>query len=298
MNAPVPPLIAEVSEAEWTQTPESVKRSVQSLIERVEGLERQNQELTKQIATEVATLREQVQRSSQNSSQPPSQDMGKGFKAKAVKKSSGKRRGAQFGHEGHEPPLYAVETCERVETYYPEHCIVCGADLSASAVDGAPWRVQQVEIPPVQPIVIEHQFHSLRCECCGTHTRAWDEEILNSSRYGERVVAHVGVLSGLYHLSHRMVQELLRDLFGVELSVGSIAQLRQETSAAVAPAVAEAQAYVQQQAQVNMDETSFVQGNSDGKNAEHSKGWLWVMVTPLVSYFAVHLSRAGAVAQQ
>lgn len=52
------------------------------------------------------------------------------------------------------------------------------------------------------------------------------------------------------------------------------------------------------QAQVNMDETSFAQGNSDGKNALGNKGWLWVMVTPWVSYFAVFLSRSGAVCQQ
>lgn len=53
-----------------------------------------------------------------------------------------------------------------------------------------------------------------------------------------------------------------------------------------------------QRAQVNVDETSFGQGNRDGKNPQGTKGWLWVMVTPLVSYFAVCLSRSGAVCQQ
>lgn len=148
------------------------------------------------------------------------------------------------------------------------------------------------------PIVHEHRFHALTCGCCGTSTRAWDEAILNGSRYGERVVAHVGVLSGQYRQSHRMVQELLRELFGIELSVGSINQLRQESSASVAAAVREAQVYVQAQAQVNVDETSFGQGNTDGKNPLGSKGWLWVMVTPLVSYFAVCLSRSGAMCHQ
>jgi transposase len=95
-----------------------------------------------------------------------------------------------------------------------------------------------------------------------------------------------------------MVQELLPELFGIELSVGSINQLRQESSASVAAAAREAQAYVQAGAQVNIDETSFGQGNTDGKNPLGSKGWLWVMVTPLVSYFAVCLSRSGAVCQQ
>lgn len=103
----------------------------------------------------------------------------------------------------------------------------------------------QVTIPPVVPIVHEYRFHALTCGCCGTATRAWDEALLNGSRYGERVVAHVGVLSGQYRQSHRMVQELLRELFGIELCVGSINQLRQESSASVAAAAREAQAYVQ-----------------------------------------------------
>jgi len=95
-----------------------------------------------------------------------------------------------------------------------------------------------------------------------------------------------------------MVQGLLGELFGVELSVGSINQLRQESSTAVAAAVTAAHRYVQQQGQVNMDETSFAQGNNDGNNATGHKGWLWVMVTPLVSYFAVFLSRSSLVCQQ
>jgi len=48
---------------------------------------------------------------------------------------------------------------------------------------------------------------------------------------------------------------------------------------------------------VGMDETSFVQGNQDGHNPQQHQGWLWVMVTPLVSYFHVWLSRSQATAQ-
>ena len=228
MSQNVPNPLDEISKADWAQTPESVKRLVGSLLGRIEQVERQYEELK----AENALLREQVKQNSQNSSKPPSQDLSKGFKAKE-KKPKGKR-GAQFGHEGHEQKLYPVEQCQQVEDYDPERCIECGAALIGS--DPEPYRVQQVEIPPIVPIVHEHRFHALTCGCCGTATRAWDEAILNESRYGERVVAHVGVLSGQYRQSHQMVQELLRELFGVELSVGSINQLRQESSQSVAAA--------------------------------------------------------------
>jgi hypothetical protein len=288
MSEAVPTPIEEISDSDWGQTPDSVKHF---LLGRIEQLERQSEELK----AENAMLREQIQRNSQNSSKPPSQDLGKGFKPKE-KKGKGKPRGAQGGHEGHEQAFYPVEACETVEDYYPEHCIECHAVLQGK--DPNPYRVQNIEIPVVAPVVREHRFHALTCGCCGSETRAWDDGIINSSRYGERVVAQVGVLSGQYRQSHRMVQELLRELFGVELSVGSINQLRQESSASLAAVVEAAHGYVQQQAQVNMDETSFAQGNNDGQNPQQRKGWLWVMVTPLVSCFAVFLSRSSQVCQE
>lgn len=286
-----PTLMDDISKADWKTTPESVKQLVRTLGSRVEQLERQYEELK----AENERLREQVKQNSKNSSLPPSQDVNKGFKAKQ-RKPQGKPRGAQFGHIGHERKLYPVEQCQQVEEYYPANCIECGAQLQGA--DPAPYRVQSVDIPPVVPVVNEHRFHALTCKQCGVATRAWDEEIINGSGYGERVVAHVGVLSGQYRQSHRMVQELLGELFGIELSVGSINQLRQESSSSVAEAVAQAHAYVQAQHQVNLDETSFAQGNCDGQNPTGRQGWLWVMVTPLVSYFAVVLSRSGSVAQR
>lgn len=296
-----PNSIAEISPEDWAATPESVKRLVTNLVgqveqlgelvTRVETLERQQEELK----AENQLLKEQVQQNSQNSSHPPSRDQAKGFKSKA-KQASGRKQGAQSGHEGHERLLYGVEQCQFVEDHYPSECIHCGTSLTGE--DPEPYRVQQVEIPPIRPQVSEHRFHALRCPCCEGWTRAWDEQIINGSGYGERVVAHVGVLSGQYRQSHQMIQELLDELFGIKISTGSINQLRQESSKALALVVAQAQQYVQTQGVVNMDETSFAQGNGDGNNPTKRKGWLWVMVTPLVSYFAVFLGRSQAVCQQ
>lgn len=297
----LPPDINEISSEDWQQTPESVKRlvvhllqqieQVGRLVERVEQLERQYEE----VKCENQLLKEQLQLNSKNSSKPPSQDRGKGFKAK--EKQPGKKQpGGQAGHVGHERRLYPIEQCQSVEEHYPDACIVCGESLAGK--DSEPYRVQIVEIPPVVPQVIEHRFHSLSCEHCGVSTRAWDDNIINGSGYGERVVAHIAVLSGQYRQSHRMVQELMSELFGVQLSVGSINRLRQESSDAIAQVVAEAHQYVQAQGNVNMDETSFAQGNGDGLNSGGRKGWLWVMVTPLVSYFAIFLGRSQAVCQQ
>jgi len=45
------------------------------------------------------------------------------------------------------------------------------------------------------------------------------------------------------------------------------------------------------------DETSYPVGNRDGGNPQRTKGWLWVLVTPVVSVFEVVLSRSQATAK-
>ena len=142
-----------------------------------------------------------------------------------------------------------------------------------------------------------NRFHALDCPKCGVSTRAYERSIVDGSRYGDHLCALVGLLSGEYRQSHRMVVRLLSEIFEVELSVGSVTRLRQNVSEAIAESVTEAHAYVQKQQQVNVDETSFQQGNADGANAKGTQGWLWVVVTPVVCYFQVLLSRSGAAAQ-
>jgi hypothetical protein len=153
-----------------------------------------------------------------------------------------------------------------------------------------------VELPPLEPVVSEHRFHALECDCCGTWTRAFEPKIVNGKGYGARLSALVGLLSGEYRQSHPMVVRLLSEVFGIEISVGSINQLRCEISDAIATPVAAAKTYVQAAPTVGSDETSFKQGNGDGQNPSGKQGWLWVLVTPWVCYFAVALSRAQSVA--
>ena len=275
--------LAEISDTDWEKTPESVKRLVGQLLERLAALEERQEH-----------LEEQLKRNSQNSSQPPSQDVLPGFKPKP-KEQGKKRRGGQPGHEGHLQRLYAPEECAAIEEHDPSHCCGCGEALSG--FDAAPQRCQSIEMPPLHPIVVEHRFHALACPRCGVRTRAYDAAVVDGSRYGDRLCALVGLLSGEYRQSHRMVVRLLAEIFEIEMSVGSVGRLRQAMSEAVAVPVTEAHQYVQHQARVSVDETSFQQGNADGANPTGRTGWLWVIVTPLVCYFQVLLSRSGAAAQ-
>ena len=290
MEQDCPAYRQQIAPEDWERTPSSVKTLLEEMGQRLGQLEKELAQLqdTQQL------LKEKTKCTSSNSSLAPSLDPPGVVKSKR-KRKSGKKRGGQPGHEGHSRRLYPVEQCESVTDYYPQTCGCCGEKLRGE--DANPYRHQIVEIPPISPQVAEHRLHQLVCDQCGSATRAKLPADVSPSGYGPRVVGTVALLSGLYRHSQRMVLSAMADLFGVSMSLGSVNNLRQEASSAVAIAVEEAQQYVQQQPVVGADETSWVQGNADGGNSRGTKAWLWVAVTPLVTFFQVMLSRSTEAAQ-
>lgn len=282
-------IIEQIPPDDWDKTPASVKKMVELMAQRIEILEKQAIELVEA----QQQLVEKVNKTSKNSSSPPSSDP-PGFSHKS-KKKTGKRRGGQPGHEGQSRNLYPLEKCSSVIEHHPVKCSSCGENLKGA--DPNPLRHQIVEIPPIEPIVIEHRLHKLTCEQCGTSTRAKLPDNVNPSGYGVRVVATIALLSGLYRNSHRMVQSALADLFGISMSLGTVNKLRLEASNAVADCVEQAKLYIQQQEIVAMDETSFNQANIDGGNPQQRQAWLWVAVTPLVTFFEIALTRCTTAAK-
>ncbi len=172
MSEQRPPQSQQIVNADWEQTPASVKQLVIEMAQRLGLIEQQLSELQAQnieLQAENQVLREQINRTSNNSSQAPSSDLPKAPK-RSHKEKSGKKRGAQPGHEGHRRSLYAVEQCRRVTDHYPKICRGCGGELSGE--DANPYRHQIVEMPPSTPQVEEHRLHQLECQHCGQLTRA------------------------------------------------------------------------------------------------------------------------------
>jgi transposase len=79
------------------------------------------------------------------------------------------------------------------------------------------------------------------------------------------------------------------DVFGVPLSVGTISQLEQATTAAVVAPVEEARTSVHTQAVAHLDATRWRQGAK--------QAWWWGAVTTWVTVFVVRLSRSGDIAR-
>jgi transposase len=163
--------------------------------------------------------------------------------------------------------------------------------LSATASPGDPpdERQQVTELPPPRAEVTEYHFAARRWRGCGTVTRASRPAEVGAGSFGPRLQALVALLSGRYRLSRREVVQLLGDVWGAEVALGSVVELEQATSTALAPVVAEAHALAQQASAANVDETGWREGRR--------KAWLWVMVTALLTIFRVDRARTGLVAR-
>ena len=235
MEKTVPELIAAISPSDWALVPQSILELIYELVRRTDKLE----EEMAQLRTKNELLKEQVARTSANSSQPPSKNP-QGFKPNR-KESTGKKRGGQLGHIGSQRKLYPEEMCQEVIHHYPQQCSGCGAKIDQVGNQPADYRHQIVEVPPVQPIITEHQFHPVTCNCCGKKNHAASmPEIIRGGGYGARVTAYVGLLSSQYRQSYRQIQQLMQAVFGIEMSIGTINRLRIEVSEAVSDAVTEA----------------------------------------------------------
>ena len=235
------------------------------LVERVEALER-----------EVAQLKARLAQNSQNSSKPPSTDPP--GTQRPPKQSSGRRPGAQPGHRGVTRAV-AAQVDEVVELK-PQRCGHCARALKGS--DPQPHRHQVTELPPVQPHITEYRQHTLACTC-GHETRAGLPEGVPVGQFGPRLLATVGLLTGAYHLSKRTAQEVLRDLFGVRLSLGAVSGAERIVSNALAAVVSEAHEWTQHSRTAHADETGWREGRR--------LAWLWVMSTQWVTVFMVHARR-------
>jgi transposase len=274
----------ELSTADWSETPIAVQQLVLALLA-------ENQELKARLSV----VEEQIKQNSQNSSNPPSKD---GFRTKPkVKKAQGeKARGGQPGHPGHERNFHELTAESEIHEHIPSSCRMCGVELEGA--DPQPYRHQVVEVPPIVAKITEHRLHQLECPHCGKKTRAKLPAGVSAIGYGARLSALVAWLSSDYRQSHGQLQQLLKRLLGIEISVASINRLRQEMSLALESVVTQAHEYVQSQAQIHSDETSFSQGNCDGHNPKQRQGWLWVVVTKLISIFEVSLNRGQVTAKQ
>ena len=270
-----PPLPKEL----WDQIPPHLQAALWVM---VEGYERR----IAALEAEVAELKVRLNQNSQNSSRPPSAD-GPQVKRAPPRPPSGRKRGAQAGHAVPPRALVPMEAVAEVVVCKPQHCRRCGEPLQGS--DPQPWRHQVMEVPPPAPHVTEYQLHRLACARCRLTTGGTLPAGVPATSYGPRLASLVGLCSGAYRMSKRMVASFCTEVLGVPLALGEVCQVEQTVAAALVSPVQEARAYVQAQ-DANVDETSWRQ--------QQQRAWVWVAVTRWVSVFLIRPSRGAKVLRE
>jgi transposase len=231
----------------------------------------------------IAELERRLNRSSRNSSAPPSSDPPSA--SSRGKDPSGRKRGAQDGHEGHGRPLLPAWAVDEIVEHWPERCR-CGhvfGDGERVAV-GEPGRRHQIEeLPPINVRVSEHRCQRVCCPECGRRTRAALPDGVASSSFGPRLQAAVASISVRNRVSRGDAVELIEELFGARISSGTVDAILSRTAAALADPHDDLLHRLRDAQAINMDET--------GWRTAGQRRALWGLFDTKHAYFAVRADR-------
>lgn len=193
----------------------------------------------------------------------------------------GGKRGARSGHLGR-----GRRRCQpdRVVHRRPERCGRCGEDLTG--VSGhVKGRSQQVELPPLVPVVVEVVRYACRCPGCGarnvaTYPAGWDPR----QRFGPRLQATLAYLHHHQHVGYERLGQLLLDLWGLRISAGALARVLARISRQLEQAYRAIREQVRGSPVVGSDETR--------QRVAAKNDWSWVVQSEAASYHWVGESRA------
>ena len=204
----------------------------------------------------------------------------RGASQKAVDRQPGRQPGA-LGH-GRTQKLLIQEEIHR----YPEGCAACGGLLPPVGPAFTAWETIDVVPQALGAVglklgVTRTLLHEAVC-ACGHHTRARHEQIAPDPEWvgvalgewrllGPRLAAVVVLLTVRYRLSRVKVQELLAELFGLQVSIGLIDQTLRETGRAIEPLESALAADLERAVLVHADETAWREAGQ--------ALWLWVFVS-------------------
>lgn len=277
-----------------------VERLRRELDEKDRQIRRQAEEIARQqqqiadAEKQIADLERQLalrKQNSTNSSKPPSSDGLAGEpRPRGRRRKSRRKAGGQPGHRGAHRPLVPVERVDEIQSILPEQCRHCGHALPEQIEQvqtvGAAQRHQVTELPPIQARIIEYQCHRVICPECGESTRAALPEQV-AGHFGPQLTALIAYLTVVCRMPRRVVEALLAQVLGIEISLGSTQKCWEEASQAVAAPCQQLEQSLRDEPVLNVDETGW-RTNGD-------KRFLWAFVAARYVVYTVAATRGSEV---
>ena len=180
-------------------------------------------------------------------------------------------------------------------TQIVEHRIVQCPDCHLRLGGISLARVREViDVPPPPPLEItEHRVYKGWCAQCHKWHEApvqLSEQVLGQGRIGVRLASLIAYLRSVMRLPIRQLREVMRQVYGLEVSIGEIVELLHRIGEHAQPVLDDLKREIQSSSAVQADETGW---REDGIN-----GYIWSVSTPQIRYYEYHHSRSGEVVKQ
>lgn len=199
--------------------------SVKATYEELEAKLKITEELLRKALEEIAKLKERLDLNSKNSSKPPSTDQ-KGNTADKEKRAREPRAGKS------RDPFPAEKVDQHIQCTQA-HCPHCGS--SFLQLSGQCEVLQQAELPQVKALITEYELLKYACLGCGKNSTASLPEGVPDSAFGPKLMGLMALLTGLFHLSKREAIELIKELYGIDMGVGSVPNIEERVAKALDP---------------------------------------------------------------
>jgi transposase/uncharacterized coiled-coil protein SlyX len=243
-----------------------------------------DQQVIKELREDIRLIKNG--KSSTTSHTPPSQDISRS-NSKSLRIKGSKSRGGQNGHKGHTLSLSKAPSA--YVDYVPNFCNNCGDDLSSIEARLELSR-QEVELPPIELRYVEHRSYSKLC-LCGTKTKSFLPKHLKAPiQYSSKIASIVSYLNVYQSIPYYRLTLLMRDLFGCNLSQGTVTNMLTKTSGNLQGAY--------QTIQERLSSADVVGGDETGTRSSGKKAWLHTWQNTGLTYIAADYSRGFKVTQE
>lgn len=181
--------------------------------------------IAEDILAQHKELLRRVNMNSTNSSKPPSSD-GYGKPApKSSRRRSGLKRGGQPGHKGYNMPI--PHGPDEIILHHPERCRDC-EHLETCSIAGFSCRESRYVVDLVMETrVTEHRV--LRSDRCpfsdGPVSGSFPDGVSAHAQYGDSVAVVAGLLSTHGAVSDSRISSLMRSMFGITISPGTVVSM-------------------------------------------------------------------------
>jgi transposase len=229
------------------------------------------------LTQRVQESEDRLSKNSSNSSKAPSSDgIGKPKRTRSLRRSSGKKSGAQAGHPGHR--LEMAEKPDEEKRYPVKRCARCQASLEEAALERVEKR-QEYELPPIRLVVIEHQAEVKCCPQCGCENQAeFPAGITQPTQYGSDFKALLVYLNQKQFIPVKRVVEICADVLGQTVGEGTIVEASHQAAEVVEP--------VNQQIKEHLIETEDpVHFDESSLRVQQENAWVHSAGTERATYY-------------